>query len=176
MTRGGTFPVGSGDVPLSHTRGVPTVSDTPVTTGMTSGVTMECHRPERCRPAWLPAEGRIVAVPAGEWWDAATTAGRLGDGVWHRLRRLAPDGGGPVLRDARAVGGRRWFLVPVGTAATWQERGSKAFGKCSSVSMPVSLDVPTAGIHWVSRPDTGPELVDAGLLRQAVAAARDGRP
>lgn len=129
----------------------------------------------RVRPVWLPVEGHIVAVPAGEWWDAVAVSGPLGDCVWQRLHRLAPGGAGPVLRDARAVGGRRWFLVPVGTAAVWRERGTKALGRGCFVGMPVSLDVPTAGIYWVSRPDRGPELVDVGLLRRAVAAAREGR-
>lgn len=131
--------------------------------------------PIRTRPSWLPAEGPLEAVPAGEWWDAIAISGPLGDRVWECLRRLAPEGTGPVLRDVYAAGGRRWFLVPVGTAATWREPGTKALGKRCVIVMPAFLDAPASGIHWASRPDQGPESVDVALLRQAVAAAREER-
>lgn len=140
---------------------------------------MDRHAPPvstRLRPLWLPPVDQIAAVPAGDHWDAVAVSGPLGDLAWTHLRRLAPDGAGPVLCDARAAGGRRWFLVPVGTAAVWQEPGTRALGRGSFIVMPGRLDAPTDGIYWASRPDQPPELVDVRLLRQAVAAAREGRP
>jgi hypothetical protein len=133
---------------------------------------MDTHASPRIRPSWLPAEGHTEAVPAGKWWDCIAISGPLGDRVLDQLHDAAPGGIGPVIRDCRSRGGRTYFLVPAGAARHWRERGTDALGCGAYIGMPVSLDVPTCGLSWASRPDTGPVRVDVGLLRVALAAAR----
>ena len=113
-------------------------------------------------------------MPAGQWRDAIAISGPLGDRTCHHLRAATHEASGPILRDLRAIGGRHWFLVPIGTAATWREHGTEALGDGSYIGIPISLDVPALGISWASRPDALPQHVDPGLLRLALAAARNG--
>ncbi|MGW8377936.1 hypothetical protein [Streptomyces sp. ODS28] len=127
------------------------------------------------RPAWLPPENQYGAVEAGTWWDVVVIDGDLGDQVAVCLVDATGSACGPIAatRDTR----RWYFLVPAGTAENWQETGTEAVGRGHSFGLPGSLDGAMWPVRWVVPPRmcVRPPLVDAGALREALAAARPVR-
>lgn len=102
---------------------------------------------------------------------AAVDAGHL---VVDMLDQEQPDGCGPVLADG---GPWLWWLVPPGTAETWQEEHSICVTAPFRVRVPPrhrrQPAVPSAEPHryWL-RPPSGTHLVGPQMLRRALSLHR----
>lgn len=116
-------------------------------------------------PAWMPPHGTLRAIQAGTWWDAIVLPQHLGLDALEVLDRLTGRRPGPVIWDPMGPRERLYFLVPVGTAETWDGPG-EALGRTTFVVVPgvATLEPPTP--HWLCPPDPDDPggLVDAAAL------------
>jgi hypothetical protein len=135
------------------------------------GGAMDTHAQPRLRPAWLPPGGTYAARPAGKDWDAVQIDGACAWAVLAYLERLAPGGIGPVLCDPAGPTMRLTFLVPPGTATTWDEPRTMALGPACWLTIPSDEEQDRLDeLHWLTPPGGPPEHVDPELLRQAIAS------
>ena len=126
---------------------------------------------ESVRPTWLPPEGTYAARPAGKDWDAIQIDGARAWAILAHLGDLAPGGVGPVLCDPGGPRMRLYYLVPPGTATTWDVPHTAALGAACWLTIPGDEEQGRPdGLHWLTPPGGPPEHVDAELLRQAVAS------
>lgn len=111
---------------------------------------------------WL-SKARIVLLPLGRAWDAVKVPRRQG------LAAVEMGIEGPVIYDP--AGQSVFFLVAPGTYVTWQLEGTSCLGDACWLSTPVPEVTHPPGPHWLQPPDGSGQLVEAGTLRAALAAA-----
>ncbi|MEY9876662.1 hypothetical protein ABH931_006172 [Streptacidiphilus sp. MAP12-33] len=123
------------------------------------------------RPAWMPPDRTVSALPAGRWWDVVVVPQRAGLDALEVLDRESGHCPGPVIWDVAPNNPRLYFLVPLGTAATWPSvRGCEARGETTYIGVPGATTIEPPGVHWLCPPDPDRpgELVDAAALRAAL--------
>lgn len=116
-------------------------------------------------PPDSPADQSIQMRPANRDWDAIRVP------VCHAQATIDALGSdcGAVLWDT--WGGCVYWLVPVGTAATWDLPGTRACGAAQHVAIPSLSHRSRPGLHWLIPPSRERCLTDPELLRGAVRAA-----
>lgn len=125
-------------------------------------------------PRWMPVGEHPDVCTAGQWWDAV----RVPEAVGRRVIELLTKDGtslGPVVLDADAREPRMYFLVPAGTAASWDEPETIALGGRCHVVIPPAGQTAPQGLHWHYFPTVPRVLTPPGPLRQALAKARRER-
>jgi hypothetical protein len=112
---------------------------------------------------WQPPS-EIETQRAGVYWDAVRIEWPLAEKVLRTLGRRT----GAVIEDRWA---HVWYwLVPPGTADTWDVPGSLALGVACWVTVPCSTK--SDRIVWRVPPNTHPVLTGPRLLAEALAGAR----
>lgn len=114
-------------------------------------------------PLWVPFGEVVVALPAGNVWDAVKMRADLGKSVLDRLG----DNVGPVIHDS--WGEMLYFLVPPGSSRSWDEPSTWPRG--SGTWVPVPGPEATSGPHWLVPPDDSERFTDLDALRSAVRDA-----
>lgn len=120
-------------------------------------------------PPWMPPENTIAAVAAGCWWDAIVVPQQRGLDVLEVIDHDTGHTPGPVVWDQNLVSPRLYFLVPLGTAASWKAAGTQALGVSTYVGLPGWTTISPPGVFWLCPPDPhDPEqLVDPQRLLAA---------
>jgi hypothetical protein len=128
------------------------------------------------RPSWMPEPGTLQALRAGIWWDAVVVPQLLGLDALEVMAHADTRAPGPVIWDYGLVHPVLYFLVPVGTAATWSVGGTETLGEAAFIGVPGATTIEPPGPHWLCPPDPdAPEsLVDAERLAEALRAVQDG--
>ena len=108
---------------------------------------------------WL-SQARVVLLPLGRAWDAVKVLAPLGI---EAARSVC----GPVIYDP--AGHAVFFLVPAGTAKTWELADTMPLGEACYLTTPAPEVTAPPGPHWLHVPD-GRSLVDPHQLREALAA------
>ncbi|GGO42458.1 hypothetical protein [Streptomyces lasiicapitis] len=124
-------------------------------------------------PLWMPIGSEPELCPGGTWWDAI----RVPEQVGHRAVALVEEQVlpvGPVILDDGGREPRMYFLVPVGTAARWEEPGTVALGLTCHVVVPQADRTSKPGLHWYRLP-TGPRALGLpdGLHPALIKARRE---
>lgn len=121
------------------------------------------------RPEWMPPENTISVVPAGRWWDAIVVPQQRGLDVLEVIDHETGHVTGPVVWDQNSTSPRLYFLVPLGTTATWQMEGTQALGAGCFVGLPGWTTLEPPGLFWLCPPDPDDvdALVDPALLLAA---------
>lgn len=110
--------------------------------------------------------GRPALIPTGVTFDALVLPTMLGRAVLDRLGR-EDDVTAPVLYGIP----RHMFLVPVGTAQTWDEPGTaRTLGEGAWLAAPQPGSARGAGPVWTVEPDGSGRLHDPDVLRAAFRA------
>lgn len=125
-------------------------------------------------PRWMPIGEEPELCSAGEWWDAV----RAVEAVGQRAIEILQEGDepvGPVILDHGGPEPRLYFLVPVGTAARWEEPGTVALGQKCHVVVPSAESTTPPGMHWHVFPRGPRSLTRPDALRQALSQARRER-
>jgi hypothetical protein len=117
---------------------------------------------------WLSLPAGLAMLPAGRVWDAVVMPFSLG---WHVRRALGFDLGGPPLMHDLGCH-RLYFLVPPGTATTWDAPPTRCLGVGSWLAVPHPAGVGGPAACWLSSPDGSGALYDPDVLRAAVVHAR----
>lgn len=115
---------------------------------------------------WIPLGPRPVALAAGHHWDAVRVPRTTG----LRVLTALGDTSGPVIEDPRTA--RLYWLVPAGTAETWDVSLALALGRTSYVTVPPLGQNRGPGIHWLVPPAGRLQRTDPEVLRAALVAAR----
>lgn len=125
-------------------------------------------------PRWMPIGREPELCSAGEWWDAI----RAAEVVGRRAIEILKEGRkqiGPVILDSGGPEPRLYFLVPVGTAARWEEPETVPLGeRCHVVVPPASATAPP-GLHWNVFPANPRSLTRPDALRSALRKTRQER-
>lgn len=123
-------------------------------------------------PVWMPQPNTCACLPAGRWWDAIVVPQLAGLDALEILDHETGRAPGPVVWDINTVRPRLYFLVPAGTADTWDLGGTESFGQSTFIVLPGPTTIEPPGIHWLVPPDPDdPEaLVDAEGLARALRA------
>ncbi|MFE7093144.1 hypothetical protein [Streptomyces erythrochromogenes] len=127
--------------------------------------------PSGIPPRWMPIGDDPEVCPAGQWWDVVRVSEDVG---WRAIEILQAEGEpiGPVILCDEVTELRMCLLVPVGTAATWQEPDTVALGsRCHLVVPPLEATDPP-GLHWYSLPASPRVLTRAAALSRAIGRAR----
>ncbi|MBZ4318421.1 hypothetical protein [Streptomyces huiliensis] len=122
-------------------------------------------------PRWVPVGDGPHLCAAGERWDAV----RVPETVGRRAVALLREAGepvGPVVLDPEGPEPRMYFLVPVGTAARWEERDTVPLGRRCHVLLPSAERTAPPGPHWHVVPDAPRSPTRPDALRQALGRAR----
>jgi hypothetical protein len=126
--------------------------------------------PEHAFNWWLRHPGEIAMLPTGQLFDIVKTARTAG---YRALAALDRAGGaqGPVFGnlDEDVV----YFLVPVGTAATWALEGTEGLGEGTWLWVPAPTRT-KGSAYWLRPPDGSGELHDPVALHAALSAAMSG--
>ena len=125
-------------------------------------------------PRWMPIGEEPELCSAGEWWDAV----RAVEAVGRRAIEILDDGDelvGPVILDHEGPEPRLYFLVPVGTAARWEEAGTVALGQKCHVVVPSAESTTPPGMHWHVFPRGPRALTGPDALRRALSQTRRER-
>ncbi|MFF7091751.1 hypothetical protein ACFY9A_05045 [Streptomyces rubradiris] len=125
-------------------------------------------------PRWMPIGEEPELCSAGEWWDAV----RAVEAVGRRAIEILGEGDepvGPVILDHGGPEPRLYFLVPVGTAAHWEEPGTVALGQTCHVVVPSAESTTPPGMHWHIFPRGPRSLTQPDALRRALGRARRER-
>jgi hypothetical protein len=124
-------------------------------------------------PPWMPPADSIGVIATSKWWDAVVVPQATAVDALEILDRESDHSPGPVIWEPMASHPRLYFLVPTGTADTWDVAGTTAFGAACFIGVPGPTALEPPGIHWLVPPDPdAPEaLVDPGALRRALAQA-----
>jgi hypothetical protein len=119
---------------------------------------------------WMPPDRTIALVPAGHWWDAIVTPQVVGLAALQELHRANDHQPGPVIRDTQLTAPRLYFLVPTGTAASWDTPGTVALGLGAYIGVPGATTIEPPGPHWLAPPDPDAPglLVNARTLRDLI--------
>jgi hypothetical protein len=114
---------------------------------------------------WLPSGRDIAMRPAAQAWDAI----RVPAHIAQRALNMLGDASGAVICDpwSSAV----YWLVPVGIAATWEMRETRALGESQYVGVPSTAHRTRPGPHWLIPPTEDRCHTDPQLLRAALLAA-----
>lgn len=116
--------------------------------------------PEHAR-AWL-GSATIVMLPLGSLFEAVKVEDTHADALG------VP---GPIIRDG---GGRcRFYLVPVGTRATWDVDGIECLGDTCYLTVPVPARTAGPGPFWEQAPDGTGTLVDPVALAAALTSSQE---
>ncbi|MEV7112318.1 hypothetical protein [Streptomyces anulatus] len=113
--------------------------------------------------------GRLASLPVGVAWDVVRLPHPEGWEVVRHMRANAEQLG-PVLHTAAGVD----FLVPVGSADTWDLPGASVLGHGEQLLVPTpSVVAPHTqdSRTWIVAPRPEPVLADAAYLYGAYAAA-----
>lgn len=125
-------------------------------------------------PRWMPIGEEPELCSAGEWWDAV----RAVEAAGRRAIEILKEGDepvGPVILDHEGPEPRLYFLVPVGTAARWEEPGTVALGQTCHVVVPSADSTAPPGMHWHVFPGGSRLLTRPDALRRALSRARRER-
>ncbi len=116
--------------------------------------------------SWLPPEGTVWHVAAGEYWDTVRTSHTWGAAAIQRLG----DQCGPVICDpwTRIV----HFLVESGCARRWGLPETVLCSESTYVAVP-SLSADTTVLHWLITPTFSRCTTDTELLHLALRAVVD---
>jgi hypothetical protein len=117
---------------------------------------------------WLPLHpADITAVSCGIWWDIVRAPEDAGRAAIARLQSDGRNAGAafidPIERDPRI-----YFLVPLGTAASWALRGTVPLGMSSHVVIPPVEYRDGHRTHWIVPPVTTHSMMDPEQLRAAL--------
>lgn len=129
------------------------------------------HVMERATARWVPPEGTVEAVAAGQFWDAVAVPQHIGLAALENLGQASMRRPGPVVRDSPGWP-RLYFLIPVASPLAWTHERLLTAGSFVTVPGPTTLESP--GPCWIVPPDPDDPgaLVDAGLLRRALDRVR----
>ncbi|WP_338676744.1 hypothetical protein V1460_30100 [Streptomyces sp. SCSIO 30461] len=122
-------------------------------------------------PRWMPISGEPELCSAGEWWDVIRAVEVVGQRAIEILNE-ADEPVGPVILDPGGPEPRLYFLVPVGTAARWNEPGTVPLGQNCHVVVPASESTAPPGLHWHVFPGTPRSLTRSAALGRALSQAR----
>ncbi|MFE6036092.1 hypothetical protein [Streptomyces sp. NPDC056452] len=120
-------------------------------------------------PRWMPIGDDPELCSVGQWWDVIRVDETIG---LHAIDLLRADDEpvGPVILGEEGTTLRLCFLVPKGTAATWQEPGTVPLGQRCHLVVPPATATNPPGLHW-HVPPQGPRL----LTRPAALGSAIGR-
>lgn len=104
---------------------------------------------------WWTAQ-EIALLPLGRAWDVVRI-----DGI---PEVLSVDG--PIISDLD--GAVLYFLVPVGTARTWDVPGTEALGDTAYLTIPALGRTTPPGPHWLQPPSMPGHLVSPEQLHDAL--------
>lgn len=122
-------------------------------------------------PAWMPPADTLRTIQAGTWWDAIVLPQGLGLDALEILDAATGRKPGPVIWDPLGPRERLYFLVPTGTAESWEGPG-EPLGRTTFVVVPGVSALEPPMPHWLCPPDPDAPnaLVDplalAAILRQ----------
>lgn len=122
-------------------------------------------------PRWMPIGDDPDVCPVGQWWDVVRVSEVVG---LRAIEILQAEGEpvGPVVVSDEGAELRMCVLVPVGTAATWQEPDTVALGqRCHLVVPPLDATSPP-GLHWHVLPASPRLLTRPMALSRAIGRAR----
>lgn len=115
-------------------------------------------------PAWEPPSGQEPQLQlAGQCWDVI----RVPEDQARKVQLKLGSFTGVIFAD-------RWsyvwyWLVPVGTAETWDVPRTRALGAGAEVMVPTTNEsAPERGVSWRVRPAPGRYLTDPERLREAL--------
>ncbi|MFJ6460258.1 hypothetical protein ACIQM0_04225 [Streptomyces sp. NPDC091387] len=113
---------------------------------------------------WLPPDGTVWTVGAGEHWDAVRVPYSLGRSAVEAMS----DGCGAVISDSwsRIL----YFLTTVGTSDGWAVQGTVPCGVTTYVTVP-PLNANNGGLHWLREPTAERVVTDPVKLRAALVAS-----
>ncbi len=118
---------------------------------------------------WTPPNGtEIEALRAGQWWDAVRVRATVGN----RALELLGEAAGAVIADPDRS--RLYFLIPSGTAASWNPQYADVLGdgpQAVFVGVPPVSRREGPGVHWCVPPQRGQYLTDPVFLYEALRAA-----
>ncbi|MEU3982051.1 hypothetical protein AB0F77_18440 [Streptomyces sp. NPDC026672] len=125
-------------------------------------------------PRWMPIGEEPELCSAGKWWDAVRAVEAVGRRAIEILaEREEPIG--PVILDPGGPEPRLYFLVPVGTAARWEEPGTVALGQKCHVVVPSAESTTPPGMYWHVFPQGPRSLTRPDALHNALSQARRER-
>lgn len=119
-------------------------------------------------PSWLPRDRDVEALRAGVHWDAVRVPATLAADVLERLG----DRTGAVIEDRWS--GTVCWLVPAGTADTWNGPHSIALGAACWVTVPGPRA--DTGHRWLRSITTHSVLTGPRLLAEALDAVHVEEP
>ncbi|MEY9949915.1 hypothetical protein [Kitasatospora sp. GAS1066B] len=124
------------------------------------------HVMERATARWIPPEGTVEAVAAGQFWDAVAVPQYIGLAALEILDQPSRPRLGPVIWDSSGRP-RMYFLIPLSSPLSWTHERLLAAGSFVTVPGRTALGLP--GPFWIVPPDPDDPgaLVDACLLRRA---------
>ncbi|WP_171164040.1 hypothetical protein [Streptomyces sp. I05A-00742] len=125
-------------------------------------------------PRWMPIGDGPHLCSAGEWWDAVRAVEVIGRRAIGILRETG-EPVGPVILDPEGPEPRMYFLVPVGTAARWEEPGTVPLGQRCHVLVPSADATTPPGLHWHVLPAAPRSPLRPDALRRALGRARRER-
>lgn len=115
--------------------------------------------PDRVQLWWANAGIALLAV--GMQWEAVKTDAERGR---HAVTVGTLDG--PIMCDP--VFGDMYFLVAIGTFATWDVAGTECLSGGCWLKVPAPHCTSPPGAYWFRAPDGSGTLVDAAALRSAL--------
>ncbi|MDH6121427.1 hypothetical protein ABH930_006910 [Kitasatospora sp. GAS204A] len=129
------------------------------------------HVMERATARWIPPEGTVEAVAAGQFWDAVAVPQYIGLAALEILDQPSRPRLGPVIWDSSGRP-RMYFLIPLSSPLSWTHERLLAAGSFVTVPGRTTLGLP--GPFWIVPPDPDDPgaLVDACLLRRALDRMR----
>ncbi|GAB2697560.1 hypothetical protein GCM10010442_14220 [Kitasatospora kifunensis] len=129
------------------------------------------HVMERATAPWVPLQGTVEAVAAGQFWDAVAVPQYIGLAALEYLDQAMGHRPSPVIWDSSGRP-RLYFLIPVGSPLAWTHERLLTAGSFVAVPGPTTLEPP--GPYWIVPPDPDDPgaLGDAGLLRRALDQVR----
>jgi hypothetical protein len=124
---------------------------------------------ERCVPTWMPPDGTVLAVAAGEYWDAVVVPQTTGLAVLSLLDASTRHAPGPIIWDTGRQP-RLYFLIPTASGIDLTDTVGVLLTSGSHIAVPGPTALIPPGPYWLAPPDPdSPDtLTDHHLLSEAL--------
>lgn len=124
---------------------------------------------ERCTPTWMPPEGTVTAVPAGQHWDAVVVPQTSGLAALSLIDSTPDRTTGPVIWDTGRTP-RLYFLIPTRSGIDLRDTDAALLSSGAFVAVPGPTALIPPGPYWLAppSPDQPEALGDSQLLSEAL--------